>query len=157
MLVIYSVQAPGAIVRLAIVLCVVPSFKSVHFQQDVRASSTQCAWYVSHSQDFPPRAQYMYHDEKPHFHHAKSWPLCCISSAPAPSTIALLHRKWLKRTHVVSNFWNSRIFPIFLSFKSEIAVTNIQILYVFLNSRTNKCFTFSELPRSACMRSWWIW
>jgi len=42
--------------------------------------------YVRHSQDFPPRAQCMY--EK-HFHNAKSWPLCCISPAPAPSAIAL--------------------------------------------------------------------
>ena len=97
-----AVQTPGDIVRLAIVLSVVPSFKSVHIQQDV--TSTQSAWYVPHSQDFLSRAQYMY--EK-HFHDAKSWPLCCISPAPAPSAIALLHRKWLKRTHKVLNSWNS--------------------------------------------------
>jgi len=40
--------------------------------------------YVRHSQDFPPRAQYMC--EK-HFHDAKSWPLCCISPAPVSSAI----------------------------------------------------------------------
>jgi len=51
---------------------------------------------------FPPRAQYMY---KKHFHDAESWPLCCISPAPAPFTITLFHCKWLKRTHE----WNSRI------------------------------------------------
>jgi len=153
MLVIYSVQAPGAIVRLAIVLCVVPSFKSVHFQQDVRASSTRRLICFAQPGFSASSTIYVY-DEKPHSHHAKSWPLCCISSAPAPSTITLLHCKWLKRTHKISNFWNSRIFLIFLSFKSEIAVTNIQILYILLNSRTNKIFTFTELPRSACMRSW---
>jgi len=53
----------------------------------------------------PPRAQYMYEKR---FHDAKSWPFCCISPAPAPSTIALLHRKWLKRSHKVLNFSNSR-------------------------------------------------
>ena len=75
------------------------------------SSSTRCAWSVRHSQDFPSRAQYMY--EK-HFHDANSWPLCCISPAPAPSAIAFLHEfcffqdKWLKRTHEALNFWNSR-------------------------------------------------
>jgi len=68
-------------------------------------SSTRCAWYVRYSQDFLTRAQYMY---KKHFHNAKSWPLCCISPAPAPSAITLLHRKWLKGTHEVLNFWDSR-------------------------------------------------
>ena len=53
----------------------------------------------------PTRCQYMY---KKHFHDAKSWPLCSISPAPAPSAIALLHRKWLKRTLEVLNFWISR-------------------------------------------------
>ena len=69
------------------------------------SSSTQRAWYVRHSQDFPPRAHYMY--EK-HFHDTKSWPLCCISPGPALSATALLHRKRLKRTHGDLNFWNSR-------------------------------------------------
>jgi len=41
------------------------------------------------------------------FHDAKSWPLCCISPAPAPSAIALLHRKWLTKTHEVLNLWIS--------------------------------------------------
>ena len=74
----------------------------------------RCARYVRYSQDFPPRAQYIY--EK-HFYYAKSRLLCCISPAPAPSTIALPHRKWLKRNHEVLKFK-----------KSEIAVTHIQIL-----------------------------
>ena len=39
-------------------------------------------------------------------HDAKSWPLCCIS--PEPASSALLHSEWLKRTHEVLNFWNSR-------------------------------------------------
>jgi len=65
------------------------------------SSSTRRAWYVRHSQDFPPRAHYMY--EK-HFHDTQPWPLCCISPAPVPSAIALLHHKWLKRTHEVLNF-----------------------------------------------------
>jgi len=42
--------------------------------------------------------------KKKHFHDAKSWPLCCISQAPAPSTIALLLCRWLRRTHEVLNF-----------------------------------------------------
>jgi len=75
------------------------------FTSNKMSSSTRCAWYVRHSQDFPPRVQYMY--EK-HFHDAKSWPLCCISPAPAPSAIAILHRKWLKKTHEVLNSWHSR-------------------------------------------------
>jgi len=76
------------------------------FASNKVSSSTRCAWYVRHSQDFLPRAQYMY---KKHFHDAKSWPPpCCISPAPVPSAIALLHRKWLKRTHGVLNFWISR-------------------------------------------------
>ena len=89
-------------------LCVLPSCylwcpPSNLFDSNKVSSSTRCARYVRHSQDFPPRAQYMY--EK-HFHNAKSWPLCCIS--PAPALIALLHREWLKRTHEVLNFRNSR-------------------------------------------------
>jgi len=43
-----------------------------------------------------------------YFHDAKSWPLCCISPAPATVAIALLHCKWLKKTHEVLNFLNSR-------------------------------------------------
>ena len=80
------------IVRLAIVLSVVPSFESVRFQQG--ASSMRCARCVRHSQDFPPGAQHVY--EK-HLHDAKSWPICCTSPAPAPSAIALLHRKVIKK------------------------------------------------------------
>jgi hypothetical protein len=75
------------------------------FTSNKMSSSTRRAWYVRHSQDFPPRAHYMY--EK-HFHDTQPWPLCCISPAPMPSAIALLHHKWLKRTHEVLNFWNSR-------------------------------------------------
>ena len=66
---------------------------------------TRCARYAWHRQDFPLRAQYVYEQ---HFHGAKSWPLCCISPSPAPSAIALPHRKWLKRTHEVLNSWNSK-------------------------------------------------
>ena len=69
-------------------------------------SSTRCAWYVQHIQDFPPRAQFIY--EK-HFRDAKSWLLCCISPAPAPFTMARFHCKWLKRAHEVLKYWNSRI------------------------------------------------
>ena len=76
------------------------------FTSNKVSSSTRCALYVPHSQDFLPRAQNVY--EK-HFHDAKSWPLCCTGPAPTPFTIALLHRKWLKRTHEVLNFSNSRI------------------------------------------------
>ena len=69
--------------------CVLPSCclwcpPSNLFASNKVSSSTRCARYVRHSQDFPPRAQYMY--EK-HFHNAKSWPLCCISPAPAPSAL----------------------------------------------------------------------
>ena len=92
---------------------VLPSFHlwcppSNLFTSNKVSSSTRCAWYVRHSQDFLPRAQHMY--EK-YFCDAKSWPLCCINlnPAPAPSAIALLHRKWLKRTHEVLNFWYSDI------------------------------------------------
>jgi len=90
-------------------LCVLPSCylwcpPSNLFDSNKVSSSTRCARYVRHSQDFPPRAQYMY--EK-HFHNAKSWPLCGISPGPAPSTITF-HRKCLKRTHEVLNFWISR-------------------------------------------------
>jgi len=86
--------------------CVLPSCclwcpPSNLFVSNKVSSSTRCARCVRHSQDFPPRAQHMY--EK-HFHDAKSCPLCYISPAPAPSTIALLHRQWLKRTHEVLNF-----------------------------------------------------
>jgi len=75
------------------------------FTSNKVSSSTRCARCVRDSQDFLPRATYMYGK---HFHDAKSWPLCCISPTPAPSTIALLHRQWLKRTHEVLNFWISR-------------------------------------------------
>jgi len=100
------------------------------------SSSTRCAWYVQHSQDFSPRAQYVY--EK-HFHDTASWPLCCISPAPAPSAIALLHCKWLKRTHEVLNLCNSR------NLKSW---SHIFKFYILLNFHTNKSFTIQELPRS---------
>jgi hypothetical protein len=91
-------------------LCFLPSCylwcpPSNLFTSNKMSSSTRRAWYVRHSQDFPPRAHYMY--EK-HFHDTQPWPLCCISLAPVPSAIALLHHKWLKRTHEVLNFWNSR-------------------------------------------------
>jgi len=56
------------------------------------SSSTRCARCVRHSQDFPPRAQYMHIK---HFHDAKSWTLFCINPAPATSSIALLHRNFL--------------------------------------------------------------
>ena len=43
-----------------------------------------------------------------HFHDAKYWPLCCISPAPAPSAIALVHRKVVKKNPRSLDFWNSR-------------------------------------------------
>ena len=82
-------------------LCCPPSNM---FASNKMSSLTQCAWYVPRSQDFLPRGQYTY--EK-YSHDAKSWPLCCISPAPAPSAIALLLCKWLKRTHEVLIFKNS--------------------------------------------------
>jgi len=81
-----QVQTPSDVVRLVIVLSVVSSLKSVHSRFYKMSSSTQCAWYVQHSQDFWPWVQYVY---KKHLHNAKSWPLCCISPASAPSVIAL--------------------------------------------------------------------
>jgi len=96
-----------------------------------------CAQSVRHSQDFSPRAQCMY---KKHFHDAKSWPLCYISPAPAPSAIALLHREWLKRTHKVLNFWISR------NLKSCSHI--FKFWYILLNFPTNESFTIPELPRS---------
>jgi len=90
--------------------CVLPSFylwcpPSNLFDSNKVSSWTRCARYVRHSQDFAPRVQHTY---VKHCHDAKSWPPCCISPAPAPSAIALLHRQWLKRTHEVLNFWISR-------------------------------------------------
>jgi len=68
------------------------------------STSTQSTWYVPHSQDFQPPAQYMF--EK-HFHDARSWLLCCISPAPAPSAIALPHREDTKfRTPEIPEIWN---------------------------------------------------
>ena len=128
-----AVRTAGDIVRLAIVLWCPPSSP---FTSDKMSSSTRRAWHVQHRQDFQPWAQYMY--EK-HFHDAKSWPLCCISPAPAPSDIALLHRKCLKRTHEVLNFLNSR------NLKSRSHIFNS---YILLNFHTNKYFTITELPRS---------
>ena len=59
------------------------------FTSNKMSSSTRRTGYVRHSQDFPPRAQYMY--EK-HFHDAKSWPLCCISPAQKNSVINVAER-----------------------------------------------------------------
>jgi len=88
----------------------------------------------------PPRAQYMYEKR---FHDAKSWPFCCKSLAPAPSAIALLHCKWLKRTHEVLNISNSRN----LKSRSHIFSNS----YILLNFYTNESFTIQELPRSNYM------
>jgi len=91
---------------------------------------------VRHSQDFPPRTQYMY---KKHFHDAKSWPLCCISPAPASSAIAPLHREWLKK--------NPRS-PELLKFKkSEMVVTHIQILVyysTFIQTKASQSKSFRD-------------
>ena len=98
------------------------------------SSSTRCARCVRHSQDFPPRAQYMY--EK-HFHHAKSWPLCCINPTPSWSVIAIPHRKWLKRKHEVLKFK-----------KSEMVVALIQILIyysTFLKTKASQSKSFRDL------------
>jgi len=111
------------------------------FTSNKMSSSTRCAWYVGHSQDFPPRAQYMYEKR---FHDAKSWQLWCISPTPAPSAIALLswvsllHRKWLKKIHEVLNFWNSR------NLKSVVYSNS----YILLNFHTNKSLTIQQVPRS---------
>jgi len=62
---------------------VLPSFilwcpHSNLFTSNKVSSSTRCAWYVRHSQDFHARTQHMY---TKYFHDAatESWPLCCFS------------------------------------------------------------------------------
>jgi len=87
------------------------------FASNKVSSSTRCARCVWHSQDFMPRAQNVY--EK-HFHDTKSWPLCYKSPATAPSAIAFLHSKVVKKN------------PLVKFQKSEILVTYIQILIYYL-------------------------
>jgi len=87
-------ETSGDIVCLAIVLSVAPSLESAHFR---KGSLFYAARLICAAQpEFSATAQHMYYK---HFCKAKSWPVCCISRAPAPSTITLLHGKWLKRTH----------------------------------------------------------
>ena len=106
------------------------------FTSNKMSSSTRRTGCVRHSQDFPPRTQYMY---KKHFHDAKSWPLCCISPAPASSAIAPLHREWLKK--------NPRS-PELLKFKkSEMVVTHIQILVyysTFIQTKASQSKSFRD-------------
>ena len=100
------------------------------------SSSTLCARCVQHSQDFPPRAQYMC--EK-HFNNAKSWPLCCISPTPVPSAITLLHRKRSKRTPRSLELLNFQ--------KSEILVTHVQILMyysTFIQTKPSQSKSFCD-------------
>jgi len=74
-----------------------------------------------------------------HFHDSKSWLLCCISPAPAPSTIALLHREWFKKT---TKSWNSE-FPEIWNRGHKYSN-----YYTLLNFPKNESFTIQELPRS---------
>jgi hypothetical protein len=125
------------------------------FASNKVSSSTRCAWYVRHSQDLLPRAQHMH---KEHFHDAKSWPLCCISPAPAPSATALLHRKWLKRTHEVLNFDRRTVTPVAGSIFRPLSQTqNLRSEFRFSISPDFKfCFTWYPTDIILCLWSGFI-
>jgi len=74
-----------------------------------------------------------------HFNDAESWPLCCISPAPAPSAIALPHREWLKK--------NKRSLELLKFQKSEMVVTHIQILIyysIFIQTKASQSKSFRD-------------
>jgi len=95
------VQSHSDIVRRAIVLSVVSSFKSCRFQQV--SSSTWCARCVWHSQDFLPRQV-----EHNMCMKSTSTMLNPGRSADKPTAIALLHRKVVKKNPRSHDFWNCR-------------------------------------------------
>jgi len=136
------------------------------FTSNKVSSSTRCAWYVWHSQDFPPRALHMCERR---FHDAKSWPLCCKSPAPAPSAIAFLHRKCLKRTYKALNFSNSRnlnsrthifefLYIIQLSYKQKLHHSRASAIKVNWRGHGDKStcqpVKLNSLSSGTCHRKW---